>query len=108
MTAMFPHRCPKVCSRQSYHRRKNPNRKNLSISEYDSAQTRKWFADLLWETFPGRSENEVADAASRALGRSKRQVRNYLRCEHDASFSTVAKVLVIAGAEIVLQDPDRP
>jgi hypothetical protein len=64
---------------------------------------RAWFAALLWRAFPSASENEVSERAAAVLGVSARQVRNWLRCEHDARWRDVVKVLVIAGGEVVLQ-----
>ena len=63
---------------------------------------RDWVRDLLWQAFPARSEREVATRASRALGVSRRQVQNWMRCENDASLRHVAAVLVICGAEAIL------
>lgn len=63
---------------------------------------RAWFAALLWRAFPSGSENELSETAAAVLGVSARQVRNWLRCEHDARWRDVVKVLVIAGGEVVL------
>jgi hypothetical protein len=63
---------------------------------------RAWFAALLWRAFPSSSENELSEAAAAVLGVSARQVRNWLRCEHDARWRHVVMVLVIAGGEVVL------
>jgi hypothetical protein len=68
----------------------------------DAAASRRWFAGLLWRAFPSPSEHELAVKAARVLDVSPRQVRNWLRCEHDASLRYVTAVMVIAGAEIVL------
>lgn len=64
--------------------------------------SRRWFARLLWRAFPARSEAALAAQASAALGVSERQVRNWLRCEHDAGLRHVTAVLLIAGAEAAL------
>lgn len=66
------------------------------------AQSRRWFAALLWRAFPSPSERDLAEKAARVLDVSPRQVRNWLRCEHSAAFHYVAAVMVIAGAEIVM------
>lgn len=63
--------------------------------------SRRWFAALLWRAFPAPSENELAQRAARALDVSPRQVKNWLRCEHDASLRYVLAVMAIAGAEVV-------
>jgi acyl-CoA synthetase (AMP-forming)/AMP-acid ligase II len=63
--------------------------------------SRRWFASLLWRAFPAASEHDLSLDAARVLGVSPRQVRNWLRCDHDAGLSTVLAVLAIAGAEIV-------
>lgn len=59
---------------------------------------RAWFARALWQAFPGPSEAAVADLAARRLGVSARQVRNWLRCDHDAGLRHVAAVIMILGA----------
>ena len=64
---------------------------------------REWFARLLWRAFPSASENELSETAAAVLGVSSRQVRNWLRCEHDARWRDVAKVLLIAGGEVVFK-----
>ena len=70
----------------------------------DQAQAaRKWFAAMLWRAFPSRSENELAEKASAALGVSPRQVKNWLRHEHCAALKYVVAVIAIAGAEVVFQ-----
>ena len=68
---------------------------------------RAWFAGLLWQAFPGRSATAVSQDAAAELTRlgvpaSERQVRNWLRCEHDPSFVVVTAVLAIVGAERIL------
>jgi hypothetical protein len=68
---------------------------------------RKWFSAMLWRAFPARSEAELSEVAARALGCSARQVKNWLRCENDASLSYVVQVLAIAGAEVVFQKMER-
>lgn len=64
---------------------------------------RAWFAALLWRAFPAGSENELSERAAPVLGVSARQVRNWLRCEHDARWRDVMKVLAIAGGEVVFR-----
>lgn len=76
-------------------------RKNPARTDGDVGNSRRWFADLLWRAFPGRSEAEIAETAGAVLEVSPRQVRNWLRCEHSAAWHYVAKVMVIAGAEVV-------
>ena len=67
-----------------------------------AAAARRWFAALLWRAFPSPSERDLSEKAARALGVSDRQVRNWLRCEHDASLRHVTAVILIAGAEAAL------
>jgi hypothetical protein len=75
-----------------------------SPAEKDTTDAaRRWFRDLLWRAFPARSENELALRAAAALGVSERQVRNWLRLEHDAGVRYVFAVLTIAGAEVVFR-----
>lgn len=77
--------------------------KNLAGSGLDHADaSRRWFAALLWRAFPGRSENDVAAKAARALDVSPRQVRNWLRGENSAALHYVTAVMLIAGVEIVV------
>jgi hypothetical protein len=68
---------------------------------------RAWFAALLWRAFPSDSENELSERAGPVLGVSARQVRNWLRCEHDARWRDVMKVLAIAGGEVVFRAMER-
>lgn len=63
--------------------------------------SRRWFRNLLWRAFPSQSENDLAHKAADALDVSPRQVKNWLREEHDASLRYVTAVLAIAGAEII-------
>lgn len=74
--------------------------KNLADTANPSA-SRRWFCALLWRAFPSPSENDLAHKAAQVLGVSPRQVRNWLREEHDASLRYVTAVLAIAGAEII-------
>lgn len=71
------------------------------------AASRQFFAALLWRAFPSPSEHDLAQKAGRVLDVSPRQVQNWLRWEHSAAFHHVAKVMAIAGAEIVLRDPGK-
>lgn len=66
-----------------------------------AAASRRWFAAMLWRAFPSHSEHDLALKAARVLDVSPRQVRNWLRCEHDASLRYVMAVMAIAGAEVV-------
>ena len=68
---------------------------------------RRWFRDMLWRAFPSPSEHALAEKAAPVLGVSKRQIRNWLNEDHDASLSYVAAVLAIAGAEIVFAKIER-
>lgn len=90
---------PETGSRRS----KNPAR----IGADHQWKSRKWFADLLWRAFPSVSENELASKAARALDCSPRQVRNWLRCEHDAGLQYVTAVLILAGFETLIFGSDR-
>jgi hypothetical protein len=77
--------------------------KNPAISTQDHATaSRRWFAAMLWRAFPSPSEHDLSLKAARVLDVSPRQVRNWLRCEHDASLRYVTAVMAIAGAEVVL------
>lgn len=78
---------------------KNPA-ETLLGPEYARAP-RRFFRNLLWRAFPAPSDNERAENASRALGVSPRQVKNWLAEENDASLRYVCATLAIAGAEIV-------
>ena len=64
---------------------------------------RMWFRDLLWKAFPSSSENELAYKASRVLDVSERQVRNWLRLEHDPKLKYIMPLLPIAGVEWVFK-----
>ena len=65
------------------------------------SRPRRWFRDLLWRAFPARSERDLAAKAAPILDVSERQVRNWLREEHDPGLTVVLKVMAIAGAEVV-------
>lgn len=74
--------------------------KNLAGNLDDHAcASRRWFSNLLWLAFPAASEHDLAHKAARVLNVSPRQVRNWLRCENDASLRYVTSVVMIAGAE---------
>ena len=64
---------------------------------------RMWFRDLLWRAFPASSDAARAESAARVLDVSERQVRNWLRCEHDPKLRYVMAVMAIAGAEVVFK-----
>lgn len=64
------------------------------------SQERRWFRDLLWMAFPGRSASEVATAASRALGVSRREVQHWLACEHQPRLKHVAALMLLVGIEV--------
>lgn len=78
--------------------------KNLAGNSGDfGCAMRRRFARLLWDAFPASSEAELAEVAARALDCSPRQVKNWLRCENDAGLRYVGAVMMIAGAEKVIQ-----
>ncbi|WCR05280.1 hypothetical protein JHX88_12000 [Paracoccus saliphilus] len=62
---------------------------------------RKWFRNMLWRAFPSPSEHDLTVKAAGVLDVSQRQVKNWLREEHDASLRYVMAVIAIAGAEVV-------
>lgn len=74
---------------------------NSAINEDHASASRRWFRNLLWRAFPSPSENDLAQTAARVLDVSPRQVRNWLREDHDASLRYVTAVMMIAGAESV-------
>lgn len=78
---------------------KNPARNAL---DRETAY-RMWFRDMLWRAFPAQSDNDRAERAARVLDVSERQVRNWLRCEHDPKLRYVMAVIAIAGAEVVFK-----
>nr|WP_156178460.1 hypothetical protein [Puniceibacterium sp. IMCC21224] len=71
------------------------------------SRSRDWFAALLWRAFPADSEASLAYQAAPVLGVSERQVRNWLRCENDASLTYVTAVLVLAGFEALFETGGR-
>ncbi|WP_299663880.1 hypothetical protein [uncultured Ruegeria sp.] len=78
--------------------------KNLARNSLDhESASRKWFASLLWRAFPAPSENDLALKAARVLDVSPRQVKNWLRCQNDASLKYVTAVALIAGIELGLK-----
>ncbi len=76
-------------------------RKNPANSDEHARTSRRWFSNLLRRAFPAPSEHELAQKAAAVLGVSPRQVRNWLREEHDASLRYVTAVVLIAGGEVV-------
>lgn len=78
--------------------------KNLAenVNGDHASASRRWFRALLWRAFPASSENELTHTATRALDVSPRQVKNWLRCENDASLRYVTAVAMIAGVELAL------
>lgn len=78
--------------------------KSFANSNSDrSAGYRIWFRDLLWKAFPADSDADRAIKAAHVLDVSERQVRNWLRCEHDPKLRYVMAVIAIAGAEVVFK-----
>jgi len=80
---------------------KNPAYSAPERGDDHKMASRLWFRALLWQAFPSRSEAELAEKAGAVLGKSTRQVQNWLRLEHDAGLSVVTAVMAIAGAEVV-------
>jgi len=75
-----------------------------SNSHFDrNTAYRMWFRDMLWRAFPADSDAARAEKAARVLDVSDRQVRNWLRCEHDPKLRYVMAVIAIAGAEVVFK-----
>lgn len=61
---------------------------------------RRVVAHLLWHAFPEcRSEEQVAERASRVLGMDQRHVRRLLDCEHSVNIDTGLAVIALAGFE---------
>ena len=82
-------------------------RKNPADSDAHAKASRKWFRNLLFRAFPSRSEQELAQRAALVLGVSPRQVKNWLREEHDTSLRYVTAVMAIAGVEMVCGKIER-
>lgn len=92
----------------SHSRHRNGSGNFFSKSDFDAVQRyRRWFRDMLWIAFPAQSDGERAGNAARVLDVSERQVRKWLKCENDPKLCYVMAVIAIAGAEVVLRDPDR-
>lgn len=87
--------------------RRHPVRKegagSFAYSAVAKDKRRRWFADLLWRTFPGASMREKALRAAPVLDLSPRQVENLMKMEHDAKLPTVLAVLALAGAESIFE-----
>ncbi|MBY6113318.1 hypothetical protein KUW09_04735 [Mameliella alba] len=81
-------------------------RKNLAENDVSVDGARKYFAALLWRAFPSASENELTQKAATVLDVSPRQIKNWLRCENSAAWHYVAKVMAIAGVEMVIRGRD--
>lgn len=89
-----------------YSRRNPLTRRGASSFVYSVAskeKRRRWFADLLWRTFPGASMREKAQRAAPVLDLSPRQIENLMKMEHDAKLPTVLAVLALAGAECIFE-----
>lgn len=85
-----------------YSRRDPLTRRGAGSFAYSAVakdKRRRWFADLLWRTFPGASMREKAQRAAPVLDLSPRQIENLMKMEHDAKLPTVLAVLTLAGAE---------
>ncbi len=74
-------------------------RKNPAQNDIQAKASRKRFAKLLWRAFPSASERDLAAVAAPVLGVSERQVRHWLRCEHDAASRHLFALLAIACGE---------
>ena len=92
---------PKPFSRVPFSQGVSFMAKLLANSVDHRSASRRWFAALLWRAFPAPSEHDLSLKAARVLDVSPRQVRNWLRCDHDAGLSYVLAVMAIAGAEVV-------
>lgn len=102
--APFPPSSVSPCDRTACDQHGDIMRKNPAETAADNASaSRRWFAAMLWAAFPSPSENDLATKAARVLSVSPRQVKNWLRCEHDASLRYVTAVMAIAGAEVVFR-----
>lgn len=74
---------------------KNP----AKTHQHGAPVQRQWVCNMLWAAFPSASENILSEKAARALDCSERQVRNWLRCEHDAGAKIIAGLVVLIGFE---------
>lgn len=87
---------------QDQHGRKSVEKSFQKTTDRATAY-RMWFRDLLWRAFPADSDAARAETAAHVLDVSERQVRNWLRCEHDPKLRYVMAVIAIAGAEVVFK-----
>lgn len=76
---------------------------SFAYSVVAKEKRRRWFADLIWRTFPGSSMREKAQRAAPVLDLTPRQIENLMRMEHDAKLPTVLAVLALAGAENIFE-----
>ena len=65
----------------------------------EEAQRRRWFSNLMWNTFPGKSIRDKAERAAPVLNLSVKQCENLMKMDHDAKLGTILAVLSLAGAE---------
>ncbi len=70
-----------------------PAKKNVDFRE----ASRREDARLIERAFPGHTQQEVADEASRRLGMSPRQIINWMQLQHDMPSWAVKAVKAYIG-----------
>lgn len=91
---------------------KFPSETARSLGDWlTSHRGRELWAELLKNAFPGRSENEIAEAAAPILDVTPRTVRNWLRGVHEPKIKHVVAVMLLVGLErsvAMIEGADRP
>lgn len=90
----------------------NGHEKSFQMNRVEARDvSRARFAEALREAFPGHGDAEIARMAAPILGRSDRQIRNWLSCESSPVIEDVYAVCAILGVwrtmEILTKDQTR-
>ena len=90
----------------------NGHEKSFQMNRVEAQElARSRFVTALRRAFPGGSDIEVARMAAPVLGRSERQIRNWLSCESSPVIEDVFAVCAIIGVfetmEILTKDQNR-
>ncbi len=90
----------------------NGHEKSFTMNRVEARDiSRRRFAGAIQEAFPGHSDAEVARRAAPVLGRSERQIKNWLDCTSSPAIEDVYTVCAILGVwrtmEILTKDQTR-
>ena len=90
----------------------NGREKSFQMNRVEAQElARRRFVEALHRAFPGESDTEIARMAAPVLGRSERQIHNWLSCESspviEDAFAVCAIIGVFETMEILTKDQTR-